>query len=725
MKRSSAIQTTLILFFIGTFMGTINAQNGEISMSDLYGKRTFSAERVWGLRSMGNGQFYTTIKRTKNGQQIIKYSYASGDSVGLFFKTSEVEEIKQFTEYQFSADESKILLTTDVEAIYRHSTRENVWIYDIPTKSVKNISENGKQRYTTFSPDGKKVAFVRNNNLYMYDLESGKETEITSDGAFNKIINGATDWVYEEEFAFDKAFQWSPDNKKIAYYKFDESAVKEFNLIMYQNDLYPTDYRFKYPKAGEDNSKVEIYMYNLEQNTRVKANFPETEYVPRIKWVNANSLAIQTLNRLQNDLQIHFVNASANTSKMVYQEKSKTYVEVVDSWVFMNRTKTMIITSEKDGYNHLYSIPYSGEAPKQLTSGSWDITEFYGVTTSGKSLFFQSAEVSPTQRHIYQLNMKSLKAAKLSTNKGWNNAAFASGMNYYINTHSDANSPYYISIHKNSGNELKMLVDNSKLKSTLKDFAISDKKFIEIPTSHGQNLNGWMITPKDFDKSKKYPVLITIYGGPGSQTVKDAWDGNMMWHHLLAQKGYIVMSVDNRGTGARGAEFKKCTYEQLGKLEVEDYIETAKHLSEMPFVDGGRIGIWGWSYGGYMSTLAISKGAQYFKAAIAVAPVTTWRYYDNIYTERYMGKPQDNAEGYDNNSPINFVEKITGNYLLVHGTADDNVHFQNTAELVSALVKADIQYDFYLYTDKNHGIYGGNTRKHLFTKFTNFLLEKL
>lgn len=725
MKLSKAIHTTFLFLCISTLFVSAYAQEEKITMSDLYSKRTFSAKRVWGLRSMGNGQFYTAIKQTKSGQQIVKYSYATGDSVAVIFNTSENESFQQFSEYQFSADEKKIMLTTDVESIYRHSTRENVWIYDIPTKTLKTISKNGKQRYSSFSPNGQKVAFVRNNNLFIQDLNTGMETPVTTDGEFNKIINGATDWVYEEEFAFDKAFQWSPDNSRIAYYKFDESAVKEFNMIMYKNELYPSDYRFKYPKAGEDNSKVEIFLYDIEKKTNIKAHFPETEYVPRIKWVNANSLAIQTLNRLQNDLQIHFVNPALNTSKLVYQEKSETYVEVIDSWVFLNTAKRMVITSEKDGYNHLYAVSFAGDAPKQLTTGNWDITAFYGASNNGKSLFFQSAKVSPTQRHIYQLNRKSLKTTQLSKRSGWNEADFATGMNYYINTYSNANTPYYISIHKNSGKELKMLVDNEQLNATLNNYAISNKKFIEIPTSYGGHLNGWMITPKDFDETKKYPVLITIYGGPGSQTVKDAWDGNMMWHHMLTQKGYIIMSVDNRGTGARGAEFKKCTYEQLGKLEVADYIETAQHLGTMPFVDAGRIGIWGWSYGGYMSTLAISKGADYFKTAIAVAPVTTWRYYDNIYTERYMGKPQDNADGYDSNSPINFVEKIKGNYLLVHGTADDNVHFQNTAELVSALVKADIQYDFYMYTDKNHSIYGGNTRKHLFTKFTNFLLEKL
>lgn len=715
-----------ILSFIAIASITLSsiAQDKLITMDDLYKQRTFSPEGVWGLRSMKNGDFFTEIQRTKTAQSIVKYSYQTGDSVETIFSTEAISNLNKFSDYSFSADETKILLTTEVEPIYRHSTREHVWVYDLNTQKITQISGGGKQRYSTFSPDGKMVAYVRHNNLYMYDIEGEIETQITTDGEFNKIINGATDWVYEEEFAFDKAFIWSPDNQKIAFYRFDESAVKEFNMAMYKKQLYPTDYKFKYPKAGEDNSKVEIFMFNLGSKETVKANFPSTEYVPRIKWANADQLAVQTLNRHQSDLNIYFVDANTNESNRVYSEKSETYVDVINDWFFLNDQKRMIITSEDDGYNHIYSVTFDGRKKYQLTSGEWDVTELYGVSEGGM-LYYQSAQKSPKQRHIYSLKLKNKKSVQLSSTDGWNSASFSTTMKYYINTHTDANTPSVVTINSNSGSVLQTLVDNKELVETLGQYAITKKEFIKIPTSYGEELNGWMIKPHNFDETKQYPVLFTIYGGPGSQTVKNSWDYNMMWHHMLAQKGYIVMSVDNRGTGARGAKFKKSTYQQLGKLEVEDYIETAKYLGSQSYIDSARIGIWGWSYGGYMSTLALSKGADYFKTAIAVAPVTNWRYYDNIYTERYMRTPQENADGYDNNSPINFVEKIKGNYLLVHGTADDNVHFQNTAELVSALVKADVQYDFYMYTDKNHGIYGGNTRKHLFTKFTNFLLEKL
>lgn len=697
----------------------------QITINDIWKLGKFYPQRVWGIQSMPNGNYYTTLKRSVNGVEIIKHSYASGDSVASIFNTSTLPAPINISEYSFSSDEKKLMLTTEVENIYRHSTREHVWVIDLASGEALQVSKNGKQRYTSFSPSADMVAYVRGNNLYMQDLATGTETQITTDGKFNHIINGATDWVYEEEFSFDKAFQWAPDGKHIAFYKFDESNVKEFNMVMYNNDLYPTDYKFKYPKAGEDNSIVTLHVYNLEDKNTVSANIESYEYIPRIKWANNNQLAVQTMNRLQNHLQFYFVDAQNGSSIKIHEETSDTYVEVVNDWYFLPKKNTMVITSEKSGFNHLWAVNYTTAQATAITSGNWDITTFYGMNTKTGMAYFQAAKTTPIQREIYSVNLKSKKIAALSTKAGWNDADFSSNFAHYINSYTNANTPHIISLNNASGSKSVMLEDNAELSAHLKEYATSNKEFIQFTTDQGTELNAWMIKPVDFDTSRTYPVFITIYGGPGSQTVKDQWDYNLMWHQMLAQQGYIVMSVDNRGTGARGVEFKKCTYKQLGKLEVEDYIETAKYLQKQNFVDPSRIGIWGWSYGGYMSTLAISKGADYFKTAIAVAPVTTWRYYDNIYTERYMRTPQENASGYDDNSPINHVEKIKGNYLLVHGTADDNVHFQNTAELVTALMEADVQYDFYMYTDKNHSIYGGNARKHLFTKFTNYIIENL
>lgn len=695
-----SMKKTIAFLLVSLIICVSMAQSRMISMEDLYEKHQFKSEKVFGLRSMDNGMYYTRIKRDEQGHRIVKYNYANGDSVATLFNAQDFPDLPDFTDYSISNDERKMLITTQEESIYRHSSRAHVWVYDMGKNTLTQISKNGKQRSTTFSPDAKMVAFVRGNNLYTYHLSTNKETAITNDGKLNSIINGVTDWVYEEEFAIAKAFQWAPDNKHIAYYKFDESQVKEFNLIMYNKQLYPTDYRYKYPKAGEDNSKVAIYMYNINDEKSVKSNYPDAEYVPRIKWVDAGYLAIQTLNRLQNKLNIYFLNAKTNTYQEIYNEESETYVEIIDQWYFLNDTKEMIITSESDGYAHLHGISYGKHRSRQLTFGNWDVTDFYGVSEQDEMAYYQSAEKSPTQRQIYALDLKTLKSKVISGGSGWNSAQFSANFLFYIHTYSNANRPPRVGINQNTGNQLISVIDNDNLVSVLDSFDISQKKFITIPTRNGVNLNGWVIKPPHFDSTQAYPVLVTIYGGPGSQTVRDVWESNVMWYQMLAQKGYIIVSVDNRGTGARGADFKKSTYLQMGKLEVEDYIETAKYLGNKPYVDAKRIGIWGWSYGGFMSTLTISKGADYYKTAIAVAPVTNWRYYDNIYTERYMRTPQENPAGYDDNSPINFVEKIKGKFLLVHGTADDNVHFQNTAELTRALVAANVQYEFYMYTDK-------------------------
>lgn len=725
----SVLQIVNTIAFTAILLTTQSfAQKKDISLDDIWKKKTFRTNYVYGIRSMNDGKHYTTLKfnpETKKNE-IHQFSYTSEQPIKTIIGSDDKAIEFRFQEYQFSADEKKVLLSTAIEPIYRHSTREHNYVYDLESKKLVQISESGKQRYATFSPNGSKVAFVKGNNLYYIDLSTNQEVQITEDGQFNKIINGATDWVYEEEFAFDKAFFWSPDGKKIGFYKFDESEVKEFNMVMYENKLYPRDYKFKYPKAGEDNSRISIHIYHLDSKQLIDVDTENPEYIPRIKWSkDANQLAIQKLNRHQNDLQIVLADANNGSTKTIYSEKSSTYIDITDDWTFLDDKASMIISSEKSGYNHIYKVDFGKGTESQITKGNWDVTSFYGMDKKGY-LYYASAEQSPMQRAVYKIKPDGSKKIKLSVKDGWNRAHFSKGMNYFINNWSDANTPNVFTVQNNKGKVILTKEDNTTLVKQLGEYNVSKKEFFNFKTEGGYSLNAWMIKPQKFEEGKKYPVLVTIYGGPGSQTVKDSYDGsNYYWHQLLANKGYIVVSVDNRGTGARGADFKKMTYKQLGKLETEDYIQFAKYLGNQPYVDGTRIGIWGWSYGGYMSSLALSKGAEYYKAAIAVAPVTNWRYYDNIYTERYMQKPQENASGYDDNSPINHVGKIKGNYLLVHGTADDNVHFQNTAEMVNALMKADIQYDFYMYTDKNHGIYGGNARHHLYKKMTDFLIKKL
>ncbi len=711
---------TAIAFTCG--VGAIHAQ--EITLEDIWMNGKYRSEYVYGLRSMNDGEHYTSLAYSKKGTAILKKSYADETQIDTLLASSWLKDPIVFEDYAFSNDEKQLLLKTEVEPIYRHSTRENTYIYNLESKSLEQVKANGKQRYATFNPAGDKLAFVSENNLFVNDLNTGKTIQITKDGEFNKIINGATDWVYEEEFAIAKGFFWSPSGRYIAFLRFDESLVPEFNMPVYGGQLYPQDYKFKYPKAGEVNSRVALMVYDLESNNVLDAaqTSGDVEYIPRIKWVSESQVAFQSLNRLQNHLDINIFNAENGRIRTVYTEDSETYIEVIDGWELVKNK--LFITSESSGYNHVYSVNVESGDKKSVTSGNFDVTDFYG-TDGKKYVYFQSAEESPMKRSIYRIDFNGKGKTKLTKEEGWNDAEFSSGMKYFINGYSNANDPGNYTLYDSKGSEIRVLRTNDRLRTELKGVAMNEKTFMTIP-ANGFDLNAWMIKPSNFDANKTYPVLIAIYGGPGSQEVTDQWGGaNHMWHQLLANKGYIVVSVDNRGTGARGTEFKKMTYQNLGALELEDYTATAEYLGNQSYIDSERIGIWGWSYGGYMSSLAATKESRAFKAAIAVAPVTTWRFYDNIYTERYNGIPQDNPAGYDQNSPINFAHELNSNYLLIHGTADDNVHFQNAVEMVNALVKAGKQFDSFYYPDRNHGIYGGNTRLHIFQLMTDWLEENL
>ncbi|PCH91132.1 MAG: S9 family peptidase [Bacteroidetes bacterium] len=736
------------------------AQGKNVTLNDLWKDFTFKSASVHGLRSMNNGMHYTA-KESEDGESfIVRYQYETGKVIDTLVRSSWLipdgsKDTLSIDAYQFSPDESKIMIATGTEKIYRHSTRESNYIWDISKKKLSALDKDGKQRYATFSPSGLKVAYVNSNNVFVMDLAKGNKVQITNDGEFNKIINGATDWVYEEEFSFDKAFFWSPDGKKIAYYRFDESNVMEFSMAKY-GSLYPFEYRFKYPKAGEQNSTVSIHIHNLNSSKVVKYELDEGyEYIPRIKWTNdPNLLSIQKKNRHQNKMQLVTLDASSGSVSLVLEESCKTYFDVTDNLTFLKDGKTFIWTSDKDGFNHIYHYDLQGKLIHQVTVGNWEVTKFMGYDEESNALYYEAASSmiknstqikeqkgadylvhhiavgasgeAPLERHLFVTNLEGTKKRQLSRKVGVNSAKFSKGFKYYINYHSAANSPNHVTLHKSSGEQIRILEDNSKLIKTMGEYNLTEKDFFTFETSEKVELNGWMIKPANFDPSKKYPVFMYVYGGPGSQTVRDVFDGrNYFWYQMLAQKGYIIISVDNRGTGARGADFKKCTYKELGKLETIDQIETAKYIGTLPYVDSKRIGIWGWSYGGYMTSLCLTKGDGLFKMGIAIAPVTNWRFYDTIYTERYMQTPQENASGYDDNSPINHVENLQGKYLLVHGSADDNVHYQNTLEMTSALVDADKQFDLFIYPDKAHSIYGGNTRLHLYTKMTNFILENL
>ncbi len=705
------------------------------SLDDLMKKRVFAAASVDGLKSMNDGVHYTTL--SEDNLKLEKFSYKSGEKVATILDLGEFpdSEIKMIVDYEFSADEKRLLIQSNYEPLYRRSFKADYYIYDISAKKFTPLSANGMQQLATFSPDGNLVAFVRENNLFITDPSKGKEIQITTDGKFNEIINGAPDWVYEEEFEFNKAFSWSPDSKKLAYMKFDERGVKMFNMTMFQgqkpslddNALYPSNSQFKYPKAGEDNSVVTVHVYNLESGNTLRVNIgPEKDqYIPRIMFTNEPAyLAILRLNRLQNKLEILKTNAATGQSEIIYTEENKCYIDETnfDNIHFLPDVNNFVITSEKDGWNHLYLYDIKGSLIKQLTSGNFDVTAFYGFDPAKKLFYYQAAGISPLQREVYTVNTDG-KVRMISVNSGTNSAAFSSTYKYYISTFSSATTPPVFTLYEASGKQIRVLEDNAGLTEKLNEYKPRLKEFFTFNTSENVALNGWVIYPPDFDQSKKYPVLLNQYSGPNSQEVLDQW--GFGFDEYIAQKGYIVMCVDPRGTGGRGEAFRKVTYLQLGKYETIDQVEVAKYAASLPYVDGSRIGIWGWSYGGFISSSCMLKGDGAFKMGIAVAPVTNWRYYDNIYTERFMRKPKDNPNGYDQNSPLFFADKLKGKLLLVHGMADDNVHVQNTVELSERLVQAGKQFDQMLYVNRNHGIYGGNTRMHLFTLIENYLNTNL
>ncbi|MFQ5335329.1 MAG: S9 family peptidase, partial [Flavobacteriales bacterium] len=569
----------------------------DITLEDIWEKRTFRSDYLRGMRSMKDGLYYTNLEMDREGQAIVKYAYKTGKKVSVIVDGADLIPKNEkrpigIEAYSFSADETKVMINTETERIYRHSTREKNYIYDLKTKNLTSLAEGKKQRYATFSPTGSMLAYVRDNNLFVKDLNHDKEIQITSDGEHNKIINGATDWVYEEEFSFDKAFFWSPDGNKIAFYKFDESAVREFNMQMF-GELYPEDYRFKYPKAGEDNSQVSIFIYNLQTGKMTAADLGhDYEYIPRIKWTqDANTLSVIRMNRHQNKLELLLVNATTGQAKTIMTENSDTYIDITDNLTFLKDKLHYIWTSEKDGFSHIYLFDINGKQLRQITSGNWDVTAFYGINEKSGTIYYQSSETSPLKRDVYSIKMNGTGKKKISEENGWNNAEFSNGYKYYVLHYSNANMPERITLHNASGKLIRTLIDNAKLNKTLAQFNMPRKEFFTFQTSEGMKLHGWMIKPPDFDESKSYPLLMYVYGGPGIQTVTDHWSsGNFIWHSMLAQKGFVIASIDNRGTGARGRDFKNCTYKQLGHFELEDQIEGARYLGSLPYIDRSRIG---------------------------------------------------------------------------------------------------------------------------------------
>ncbi|AFL83885.1 dipeptidyl aminopeptidase/acylaminoacyl peptidase [Belliella baltica DSM 15883] len=709
-------------------MGASAQNKKKVSLEDVFKSNTFSSKSVYGINWMNDGQYYSSLVRGANSSSVVKINVASGKEEKTLIDGSKIGV--NFSSYSFNSDETKALIASSTERIYRRSSKSVYHVVDLETGDAQLLVNGEKIMYASLSPDNDKVAYVKDNNLFFVELASNKITQVTQDGKWNQIINGSADWVYEEEFSMAKAFDWSPDGKKLAFIRFDETDVPEFNMQTW-GELYPQDYKFKYPKAGEKNAEVSIHVYDLASQKIVNVDSGDEKdiYLPRIYWTNnTNTLAFLRLNRLQNQLDLFYANTATGESQLVLQEKSDTYVDLNynDNLYFLKDNKGFIRTSEQDGFKHIYHHEENGKLIRQITSGNWEVSSMVGVDENANKIYFVSTEASPLERNLYVINLNGKNKKILTAEKGTHSVNMSKDFKYFIGYHSDANSPSKVTLNQASGKQLQVLEDNQDLKDRLKNFAISEKEFFDFQTVEGTSLNAYMIKPSDFDPAKKYPVLMYVYGGPGSQNVTNSWGGTRdFWHHHLAAEGYIVVCVDNRGTGARGRDFKHSTYANLGKIEVEDQIAGARYLGTLPYVDKGRIGIWGWSYGGYMSSLSLMIGNDVFKSAIAVAPVTTWRYYDTIYTERYLQTPQLNAAGYDDNSPITHVNKLKGNLLLIHGTGDDNVHFQNAVDLVDALIKADKQFDSFYYPNRNHGISGGNTSWHLYNMMTDFIKNKL
>ncbi|MBY0067390.1 MULTISPECIES: S9 family peptidase [Empedobacter] len=699
----------------------------QITIEGIYGGK-YRENSLYGVNSLNDGENYTIL--TKDG--LVKRSYESTLKKG---QTSDIVVVPgKFEGYEFSSDERYVLLQTNSHQIYRHSFTAKFEVYDTQTKSKVLLFDGKGIQEPLFSPDASKVAFAFENNLYIQDLKSNKVTQVTTDGKKNNIINGINDWVYEEEFGFVRNFDWNADGTSLAYVRFDESKVKEINIPIYHNNLYPQELRYKYPKAGQDNSEVSLHVFDTKNNSTANVNLGGVQnyYIPKIKFsTKANLLTVVTSNRHQNNVDVSFYDINTKKVNKLFTETNKAWIETDNLTLEFLADNSFLWTSERDGNNHIYHYADSGKLINQVTKGDWEVTNYYGYNPGNKTLYYQSNSNNgkriSTERQISSVSLDGKKTTMLTKNNGTNSAAFSKNFTYFINTFSNTTTPKTISlVESKSGKDLGVIVENTSLKDKLNTDNIGTKELFVLKTAAGNELNAYVIKPKNFDPTKKYPVLMYQYSGPGSQNVNNAYfNSNDYWHMMLAQEGYIVFCVDGRGTGYKGEAFKKQTYLQLGKYEVEDQIAAAKEIGNLPYVDKSRIGIWGWSYGGFMASNVLFKGNDVFKAAIAVAPVTNWRYYDSVYTERFMRTPEENAAGYDDNSPINYANDLKGNFLLISGSADDNVHPQNTFELSEALVQANKDFDMAIYTDKDHGIYGGNTRIQLYRKMTNFIKKNL
>lgn len=711
-KKMKKLLLTLALFAVTQ---SITAQ--EITLDKIY-SGYYRGKGIAGITSMKNGENYLVIEQGG----IAKYSYKTSQKDGNLVDG-------QFESYEFSDDESKIILLKESEPIYRHSFLGKFDIKDLKSGKVISLNDGKPVQEPRFSPDASKIAFVSENNLFYQDLTTGKIIQITKNGSKNNILNGLADWVYEEEFGHARLYEWTKNSDAIVFVKLIETEVPEIYIPIYGKSLYPTELRYKYPKAGEKNAVASAHIYRLEGAKTMDINLDHVKnyYIPNvIQTSSADEMVLITSQRTQNASDILKINTKTGAAQKLFTETDPQWVDTDNVTLEFLEDNSFLWGSERDGNRHLYWYDKDGKLKKQVTKGNWEVTDYYGYNPKSKEIYVQTTEKGSINKVVSKINIENGKSQLISNTEGNNSASFSKNYNYFIETSSTAAKPYTFVLKDGNGKVIKELQNNNDQLQKLKADQFVEKEFITIPNEAGDQMNAWIMKPKNFDKNKKYPVFMYQYSGPGSQQVSNSWDnGNAIWFNHLVQKGYIVACVDGRGTGYKGAKFKKITYMNLGKYEIEDQIAAAKWLGNQSYVDKTRIGIFGWSFGGYMTSLAMTKGADVFKAGIAVAPVTNWRYYDSVYTERFMRTPQENADGYDKNSPTTYANLLKGKFLLIHGTADDNVHFQNSMEFSEALIQNKKQFEFMAYPDKNHGIYGGQTRPQLYQKMTDFILENL
>lgn len=696
----------------------------------------FAGEALTRVEPMADGETYAQI--SKDGKQVVKYSFKTGKQVGVIFDANAVRgaNIGSIDGYVMSPDGRRMLIQTHTKRIYRRSFTAEYYIYTLGNSSVVPLSDGGPQQTPIFSPDGNQIAFVRDNNIFLVKLlYDNAESQVTKDGKRNEVINGIPDWVNEEEFATNSSMVFTADSKQICWIRYDESAVKEYSMQMFKGSNpsmdeyadYPGFYSYKYPVAGGENSKVAVYSYDIKSRQTRKMQLPldADGYIPRIKMTSdPTKVAIFTLNRHQDNLSIYMANPLSTVCQLVIQDKVDKYFKEEAMAIIKITDRHILMPSDRDGYMHLYLYTLGGQLKRRVTRGNYEVTDVYGYDEATGDVYYAANELGPQDKQVYVAHQNG-KTERLTAREGYNSATFSAGYKYFINTWSDINTPVVYTLNNNSGKVLSTLVDNKGLKEKLAAYDLGTRELFSFTTSEGVKLNGWMVKPAGFDASRRYPVIMYQYGGPGNQQVLNSWNIGMcgqgaLLEQYMAQQGYIVVCVDGRGTGGRGAEFEKCTYLRLGELEAKDQVETALWLGSQPYVDKNRIGIWGWSYGGWNTLMSMSEGRPVFRAGVAVAPPTSWRYYDTVYSERYMRTPKENPSGYDEVNPMARVDKLSGALLICHGLADDNVHFQNTAEYTEALVQADKDFKENIYTNRNHSIYGGNTRNHLFRQIVNF-----